>query len=451
MKMEKIDFSSFNKPKHFPQWLCSGDTLKLAEFDDAQLEELDKNIRDMSGQFDIDNASGAELDRIGKILGEERNGNTDRIYRIYLKLRTMLNTADGTVEDIIKFVKFFFSSETVHLVPNYPAGLRILHDGFNDTVDFNRIIKQIVGAGIAYDTREIFNMTEEFPIDEADEKRVHRVESEHFPRNSVFRDGRVLRDGVTVLPTHFVPLFRNGEELRNGAVQRRNGLHRVRIDESVTTPVRHNSGILDLMELCYKRQFEDLWQILSDLFSFDNVEQKLTDSLTISDSDEKTVVTNPVDDIGRKYRRNGKLYRNGVCYRASDRINDFVSVNSMTADSSENWAENDSFEFDDVKQKIAESFSVRDESTEGDFESVISDGIGRGYKRNGTLRRRSSVYRSSKGITDPLAMHGGCVGFSDEMEVSDSFNIGRRWWYWRRGIYSRDSSITRKSGVLEAI
>ena len=182
--MEKIDFSSFNKPKHFPQWLCSGDTLKLAEFDDAQLEELDKNIRDMSGQFDIDNASGAELDRIGKILGEERNGNTDRIYRIYLKLRTMLNTADGTVEDIIKFVKFFFSSETVHLVPNYPAGLRILHDGFNDTVDFNRIIKQIVGAGIAYDTREIFNMTEEFPIDEADEKRVHRVESEHFPRNS---------------------------------------------------------------------------------------------------------------------------------------------------------------------------------------------------------------------------------------------------------------------------
>ena len=43
MKMEKIDFSSFNKPKHFPQWLCSGDTLKLAEFDEAQLEELDKN------------------------------------------------------------------------------------------------------------------------------------------------------------------------------------------------------------------------------------------------------------------------------------------------------------------------------------------------------------------------------------------------------------------------
>ena len=86
--MDKIDFSSFNKPKHFPQWLCSGDTLKLAEYDDAQLEELDKNIRDMSEQFDIDNASGAELDRIGKVLGEDRGGNSDRIYRIYLKLRT---------------------------------------------------------------------------------------------------------------------------------------------------------------------------------------------------------------------------------------------------------------------------------------------------------------------------------------------------------------------------
>ena len=448
--MDKIDFSSFNKPKHFPQWLCSGDTLKLAEYDDAQLEELDKNIRDMSGQFDIDSAKGVELDRIGKILGEDRGGNSDRIYRIYLKLRTMLNTADGTVEDIIRFVKFFFTSETVHLVPNYPAGLRILHDGFNDTVDFNRVIKQIVGAGIAYDTRELFNMTEEFPIEEKDEKRVHRVEKEHFPRNTILRNGRVLRDGVTVLPTHFVPLFRDGSELRNGAVERRNGLHRGKADERINTPVLHNSGILDVLDFCFRRLFSDSWQV-EDNFSFDNVGQNITDSLVLSDRDEKKAVTSSADSIGRNYKRNGRLVRDGIHHRASDRLVDFTSKFSMISDSVESWSESDSFVFETVEQKNADSFSMRDESTEGKLESFISDAIGRGYKRNGVLSRTGTAYRSSNGITDPALMHLEESAVSDRWSVLDSFESGKRWWFFRGGQYNRDSSITRKSGVLEAI
>lgn len=472
--MDKIDFSSFNKPKHFPQWLCSGDTLKLAEYDDAQLEELDKNIRDMSGQFDIDNASGAELDRIGKILGEDRGGNSDRIYRIYLKLRTMLNTADGTVEDIIRFVKFFFTSETVHLVPNYPAGLRILHDGFNDTVDFNRIIRQIVGAGIAYDTRELFNMTEEFPIDESDEKKVHRVEKEHFPRNTILRNGRVLRDGVTVLPTHFVPLFRDGSELRNGAVERRNELHKVKADEEVNTPVLHNSGILDVLALCYRRILSDAWKshlkrngavcrngserrsgyaaaFANDRFFFDSMEQSITERIDISDTDEKKAVMNSADGIGRRYKRNGSLVRDGIHHRASDRLVDFTSRFSMLSDAVENWSESDSFVFETVGQKNADSFPVRDESMEGAFESSISDAIGRGYRRNGTILRGRKAYRSSNGITDPHEMHLAESTVSDSWSLSDSFESGKRWWFFRGGQYTRDSSITRKSGVLEAI
>ena len=200
--MEKIDFAGFNKPKHFPMWLCDGDTLKLAEYDDAQLEELDKNTRSIADQYGIDSAVGAELDRIGKILGEDRGGNSDKVYRIYLKLKTMLNTANGTIEDIIRFVKFFYSSETVRLVPNYPAGIRILHDGENPTLDFNRIIKQIVGSGIFYDTRELFNMTEELPFSDEDDKTVRRSDGEFFARGTVYRDGRVLREGTVVQPVY---------------------------------------------------------------------------------------------------------------------------------------------------------------------------------------------------------------------------------------------------------
>lgn len=472
--MKKIDFSEFNKPKYFPAWLCSGDTLRLAELPDAQLEEIEANIIKMADQFDIDNASGVELDRIGKILCEPRNGNIDRIYRIYLKLKSMLNTADGTVEDIIRFVKFFFSSETVHLVPNYPAGLRILHDGFNDTVDFNRILKQMVGAGVAYDTRELFNMTDEMPIEEIDWKRVHRTEKEYFPRNMVFRNGRVLRDGVTVLPTCVVQLLRNDMYTRDGFLTKREGVVRVVADSPVNIPILRNSGIFDLFSLVYAKSFDDRWKSLlfrngavchdgserrngsavssiNDALFFDNMAQRFSDFIVISEADRKKVTTKTADAIGRNYKRNGSLARAGNVYRASDRIIDRMSCDAMRSDSLETWTEFDRFVLESIVQKTDETFHFNDKSDEGLFKSFISDGIGRGYKRNGTLLRGKTAYRASDRIADPFSMNGSTAEIFDSWTADDFFGCGQRHWFYRVGNYYRDSSIVRKSGVLEAI
>lgn len=452
--MEKIDFSVFNKPKYFPEWLCSGDTLRLAELSDAQFAEVDKNIRDMSAQFDIDNATGAELDRIGKILGEERNGNSDKLYRMYLRLRTMLNTADGTVEDIIKFVKFFFSSEVVHLVPNYPAGLRILHDGENDTVDFNRIIKQIVGAGISYDTRELFNMTEDFPIDESDEKKVHRAECEYFARNGVFHDGRVLRDGQTDLKSHFVPLFRNGEEKRNGAVERRNTLHRVKASWEINIPVLRNSGILDLLALVYAKDFIDEFGEQTDEFAFDTVKQFFSERVEMREADKKKAVLCASDSVGRVYYRNGSIERNKKHRRHAKNILDIVSYSKFLSKYIDKWKENDCFLFKSIRKSAKDTFFLSDNSTEGAFSSSIFDEIGRKYKRNGKFLRNSSIFRSSYAIIDKKNMRflvGENAEEKEEWQESDEFVCGRRFWFYRAGIYARNGGITRKSGVLEAL
>lgn len=418
MSMERIDFSSFNKPKHFPSWLCDGDTLKLAEYDDAQLEELDSNIREMSEQFDIDNASGAELDRIGKLLGEDRGGNSDDVYRQYIKLRTMLNTANGTIEDIIKFVKFFYSSETVHLVPNYPAGLRILHDGFNDTLDFNRIIKQIVGAGISYDTRELFNMSDEFPFSDKSETRVHRVEKDSFARNAVLRNGRVLRDGVTVLPTQYEPFYRDGSFIRDGSMTERGGRVQVDADGDITVPVMRSSGLLDLLSLFYSRFFEDEWKSrllrngavirdgserrssfagspISDTFSFGGVRQTFLDEVALSDEDAETVVFDFEDGIGRGYRRDGSLSRDGETFRASECISDPFGMASREAAVSEEWSA--------------------------------------AVKRIGLIYRDGSERRS---------------GFSAFGSILDTMTVGVCHRYFRDGSFARDGGINRDGDVV---
>jgi hypothetical protein len=145
--VKPIDWDEYNRPPYFHQWLAKGETLKRANYDDPLLADIDKAMRDMAGQYDLETVRGRPLDRIGKIPAEPRNGNDDDLYRILLRLRIMLNTIKGTVNDVIKVIKFFYGSEVVRIIPDYPAGIAILHDGEGPNLDFNRVIAALIPAG----------------------------------------------------------------------------------------------------------------------------------------------------------------------------------------------------------------------------------------------------------------------------------------------------------------
>jgi hypothetical protein len=162
MKFTPIDWSVYNKPPYFPQWLSRGETKKLVSYDDGMLADIDRQIGLLSNQYDLDVIKGAFLDRMGNLLGEDRNGNVDKIYRMFLKLRTMLNTADGTVNDIIKVIKFIYSCREVKIAPDYPAGLVIEYAGEEqDYFDYNAILAQVVAAGVGFHTRAMFDFIED--------------------------------------------------------------------------------------------------------------------------------------------------------------------------------------------------------------------------------------------------------------------------------------------------
>jgi hypothetical protein len=164
---EKIAWKGFNKPPYYQQWLTKDATLKLATFGDKGLCEIDAHILSLINQWDLDNEKGLGLDRIGKLLVEPRNGLVDDDYRILLKLCILLNNCTGTVNDIIKVIKFLYSSDVVHIMPNYPAAITIKRDWQKGVqVNYNKIIKQVIGAGIGYDTKEIINYKEHVLIND---------------------------------------------------------------------------------------------------------------------------------------------------------------------------------------------------------------------------------------------------------------------------------------------
>jgi hypothetical protein len=217
MKFTPIDWNIYNRPPYYPEYLARGETKKLVSFDDEGLAEIDKNIDKAADQYDLDTVKAALLDRIGKIVNEKRDGNGDELYRLLIRLRILLNTASGTVNDIIKVVKFIYSSEVVHIVPGYPAGITILHDGESPSVNFNKYIVQVIGAGIAYDTREIFDFSDTVEISESLNVKVRREDFDSFG-HPIKYNGAIKYDGYTVNDTILVKNKYDGTFKYNGTI-----------------------------------------------------------------------------------------------------------------------------------------------------------------------------------------------------------------------------------------
>jgi len=252
----KIDWKTFNKPPFYQQWLCKEDTLKLTTFGDEGLSELDDKIISLKDQWDLDNATGDFLDRIGKLLDEARNGNSDEVYRIILNLRKLLNTNEASIPDIIKAIKYLYSSEVVHIVPDYPAGLIIEHDGEGTPgLNFNKLLSEVVAAGVSFSTKELFNFTDEFEITDILKIIVQRRASDSF-QNGLKYDGRGKYDGHTLNGTQTVLLNYNGQHKYNGVIKY-SRTRNIEFDTFVIIPFKYNNGIKDVLVSNISKHFID--------------------------------------------------------------------------------------------------------------------------------------------------------------------------------------------------
>jgi hypothetical protein len=246
---QKIDWKTYSRPPFYQQWLCRDDTLKLTTFGDKGLAEVDAQVLVLKDQWDLENVEGHFLDRIGKLLNEKRNGNIDSNYRIILKLRRLLNTNNGSIPSIIKAVKFFYGSEIVHIVPNYPAGLKILHDGEGTPgLDFNKIFRAVIAAGIGYETRELFYFKENILSTENQQIVIKNALTDSFSEPLYFHNGRILRDGHTVRPQQAIPFAHNGNHTRNGNLNR-SSFFWEQAHGIVRFPLLYGSGIRDRLKL----------------------------------------------------------------------------------------------------------------------------------------------------------------------------------------------------------
>jgi hypothetical protein len=267
MKFIPIDWTVYNEPPFFPQWLSSGETKILAEYDDGLLAELDTLCDKLSDQYDLEKAKAVLLDRIGKIVDEQRDGNSDSVYLILILLRILLNTTNGSVNDIIKTIKFLYSSEVVHIVPDYPAGLIIEHDGEGTPgLNFNKILAEIVPAGVNYSTKELFNFFEEILFsDDLPDLRIVRADTDRFGIQVKY-NGSIKYDGHTINDTVWIYSKYDGLHKYDGS-SKYNGVRKTAREYPVRTAFKYSSRTADTQTMAV--QLDTLEAVtLSDLMWF---------------------------------------------------------------------------------------------------------------------------------------------------------------------------------------
>lgn len=135
----------------------NGNIGKLFTLPADQMEELKSVFTDILNSRDIDQITGAGLDRIGVNLRQSRGNLNDDLYRVLLKTKTVANLSKGDINTILQVMAIIFTTDitNVGLTPQYPAALfgTVMMDSINPSLltSFESVVnflREVTASGV---------------------------------------------------------------------------------------------------------------------------------------------------------------------------------------------------------------------------------------------------------------------------------------------------------------
>ncbi len=126
------------------------------------VQELEDTLWAMYTERFVSTAVGAQLDLIGRIVGQERLGYADESYRRLVRARVAANRSDGTVADLVTITQLVVDNEDADVViePQYPAAVVVRVEGEAVTEDTANIAISLLRRGAAGGVRILFEYSE---------------------------------------------------------------------------------------------------------------------------------------------------------------------------------------------------------------------------------------------------------------------------------------------------
>lgn len=99
-------------------------TLVLTAFS-TQIQELETAWFDLYVKRRLGDAEGVQLDILGRIVGQPRDGRSDADYERFINARVAANNSEGRIEDFNRVARAVLNDAALEITytPEYPAGL----------------------------------------------------------------------------------------------------------------------------------------------------------------------------------------------------------------------------------------------------------------------------------------------------------------------------------------
>lgn len=117
-------------------------------------QDIEDTLQAMLAQKFVDNAEGAQLDLIGKLVGQSRLGMVDADYRRLVRARISVNRSKGTTEDVITVADLVLGDDaaTFHVMNVSRASLVLRVEDVTVTAEEGelmlRMLRDTVAAGV---------------------------------------------------------------------------------------------------------------------------------------------------------------------------------------------------------------------------------------------------------------------------------------------------------------
>lgn len=120
----------------------------LSIFLNESQEFFDELYKLFEAGLDLETATGYQLDILGKLLNEYRDGRTDDEYREAIKFAQFIANSSGTIPELITYLNQITNSTTSRVFEHYPATICMEVDGDAPTQDNIRGADEAALAGV---------------------------------------------------------------------------------------------------------------------------------------------------------------------------------------------------------------------------------------------------------------------------------------------------------------
>lgn len=172
-ELDYIDHVELGQSRVVEYFKTKENYLKLLEIFLQNIQDVEDAFHELAQIKDLDTVTGIWLDYLGKIIGEDRSGREDEVYRAALNLRIAINTSDGTAPVVREILKTYTESDSVRLAEGILSWGQVIFNGTeNDGCDLIELLSEILPVTTAVTTMQDTNDTCFFPAWEVSQASV---------------------------------------------------------------------------------------------------------------------------------------------------------------------------------------------------------------------------------------------------------------------------------------